>query len=619
MLNNSLRIILILLMATFFSKIILTALNPHQLSFLFSIDGFYALLWGLRLDITIVAALATPIILISLIVGFHQKLIRALLFVAISWIVLTTTADAIYMIEAGRHVTFEVFTGSDLEDGLVATAFTAFLTQTLAGLGLLLFFTLAIYFTSFKNIKPTNLLHGGIFLIIWILFATTSIRGGWLDAPQSPMSAYKIGEPAQAAIAWNAPYSIAYHLAKGQKKAAQKKTSVATKEDIQLLSKMEFNKGEIVLPTKQANVLIVLLESWNAYDMYSYAKQVDATPYFDSLREKSLSPERFYADAYRTVEGMFATFCSFANPIGGGVAGTQLQSAKYQCLPQILKEQGWDTRFVQGSGKGIVGAFSQSVGFSESYGKTDYDFDGIKNYWGYMDDDIYRFSLEKIEDLKSPYLVAINTGTTHDHFLPNESDYIFGKENRTDIGRGVLNHADNALKRFIEKLPNVLKEPTLVVLVADHTAGAASEGLQRNAIPFLMYATDGSLPLRKLPISAGQLDIAPTIIDWLDGNIPWFTGQSLLKDSYNGFAIYSSGQTTNWIKDKKLVRFDVTLGTKDNNQVECFLISDNGIDLTKQNCQEEDYQIMLKESQAYTRYTQGLLFDGKTSDFGKDF
>lgn len=615
MFNISLRIVLILLFAAFTSKIILTALNPHKLSFLFSLDGIYALLWGLRLDLTAVAALATPIVLLTLFIGTRAIFIRPLLFLASGWIILTTTADAIYMIEAGRHVTFEVFTGSDLEGGLIATAFTSFLSQTLTGLGLVLGFGLLIWFVPFADSKRATLLHSGIFLAIWILFALTAVRGGFFDAPQSPMSAYKIGNPSQAAIAWSAPYSITYHLAKGQKKAAQKKSSSATDEDIKLLSSMPFNKGQLVLPTKQANVLVVLLESWNAYDMYSYAKQVDAAPYFDSLRENSLSPKRFYADAYRTVEGIFATFCSYPNPIGGGVAGTQLQAMQYQCLPQILKEQGWETRFVQGSGKGIVGAFAQSIGFSESYGKTDYDFEGTYNYWGYMDDDIYDFALDKISNLSSPYLVTINTGTTHDHYLPNESDYIFGKDTHTDIGRGVLNHADNSLKRFLEKLPTQLTEPTLIVLVADHTAGTAPEGLQRNAIPFLMYATDGSLPLRELPISAGQLDIAPTIVDWLDGNIPWFTGQSLLKDTYNGFAHYSSGQSINWIKDKHLVRFDVTLGISDNDQVECFSISDNGIDLTVENCEDLHYQEMLKEAQAYTRYTQGLLFDGKSSDF----
>ncbi|MDY0116029.1 MAG: LTA synthase family protein [Sulfurimonadaceae bacterium] len=616
---TSLRIVLLILLAALFSKIILMALNPHQLPFLLSTDGIYALWWGLRLDLTTVAALATPIVLLMLAIGFKSKIIRPLVFLAIAWIILTTTADAIYMIEAGRHVTFEVFTGTDLEDGLIATAFTSFLSQTLTGLGLLLLFGLVLWFTPFQETKKMNLRHSGIFLLLWILFATTAIRGGWFDAPQSPMSAYKIGEPNQAAIAWSAPYSITYHLSKGQKNAAQKKTFPATIEDIKLLASLPFNKGEFVVPAKQANVLVILLESWNSYDMYSYAKEAEATPFFNSLQKKSLSPERFYADGYRTVEGMFATFCSFPNPIGGGVAGTQLQAAKYQCLPQLLKEQGWDTRLVQGSGKGIVGAFAQSIGFTESYGKTDFEFEGTKNYWGYMDDDIYRFTLDTLHGMSAPYLVAINTGTTHDEYLPDESDYIFGKENRKDMQRAVLHHADNSLKRFLEKLPEVLKEPTLVVLVADHTAGTAPEGLQRNAIPFLMFATDGSLPLKQLPISAGQLDIAPTIIDWLGGNIPWFTGQSLLQDEYTGFAHYSSGQSMNWIKGRHLVRFDVTLDIHNNNKTECYKIADNGIDLTAQNCEDAHYQTMLQEAQAYTRYTQGLLFAGKSSEFGKDF
>ena len=54
-------------------------------------------------------------------------------------------------------------------------------------------------------------------------------------------------------------------------------------------------------------------------------------------------------------------------------------------------------------------------------------------------------------------------------------------------------------------------------------------------------------------------------------------------------------------------------------RVECFSITDNGIDLTPQTCTSVLYKKMLQEAQAYTRYTQGLLFEGKTNEFAEIF
>ena len=640
MLNNTLRILLLLLATTLLSKFSITALNPYLATQLFSSEGAYSLWWGLRLDMTASTALATPIILLLLVIhlgGGRPSLVKPLLFIAGLWLILTTTADAIYMLEAGRHVTFEVFTSSGLEQGLIATALTTYITQTLTGLGLTLLLAVATWKlplgTSTSQISQPNAARKvrwpaatGL-LLMWLAVTATAVRGGWSDAPQSPMNAYKIGDPNQAALAWNAPYAITYYLTKGQKSAAQQQTPPPSSQDMTLLA--EYLRGHhqqaLELPTKQANVLIVLLESWPAADLASYVQSISgaaspsAAPYFDSLRQQSLTTNALYADGYRTVEGMFASFCSFPNPIGGGVAGTQLQGADYYCLPRLLKEQGFDTHFIQGSGKGIVGAFAQSLGFTHSYGKSDYGFAGTENYWGYMDDDIYRFTLDKLASLTGPYLVTVNTGTTHDTYLPSEDDYIFGKENRAALRRNVIHSADGALQRFLTRLPKVLTEPTLVVLMADHTAAVEPNDLERNAIPFLMFATDGSVPTQTRPISAGQLDIAPTIIDWLGGQVPWFTGQSLLAEQYNGFAHYSDGQTVHWIEGKHSVQFNATAIDLEHSSTACFEIANNGLALTPDSCANEDYGNMLRRAQAYTRYTQSLLFAGKTRDFAELF
>lgn len=66
---------------------------------------------------TAVMAIATPVVLLLFLIHLFSgspSWVKPLLLLAGLWLIITTTADAIYLLEAGRHVTFEVFTGQGL-------------------------------------------------------------------------------------------------------------------------------------------------------------------------------------------------------------------------------------------------------------------------------------------------------------------------------------------------------------------------------------------------------------------------------------------------------------------------------------------------------------------------
>lgn len=615
MIIRYLTIFALLLVLSFISKITLLSFDPHIVKWLFSAKGWQALFWGLRLDATAVAAVLIPAA-IALIANAGSRIIKPLIFLAALWLVLTTLADAVYMQQAGRHLTFEVFMSDGSEAGLIATLFTSYLAATLSAFLVLILFSVALYFLPLAKHEPTSAAYKILFTLVWLAASVTVLRGGWNDAPQSPMSVYKIGNDEQALIAWNAPYAVTYYLARGKKKAAKQLTPEPSAKDFALMHSIvpqQASPSAIFLPpSRQANILLVLLESWSAYDLYSYSQRQNSAPNFDQLRKDTFSTQAFYADGYRTVEGMFATFCSYPNPIGGGVAGTQLQSAQYQCLPKVLNQHGWETSFIQGSGKGIVGAFAQSLGFEHSYGKTDYPFDGIRNYWGYMDGDIYKFSLDKIKSAKQPYFIAINTGSTHDLFLPEQDDYVFGSETYEQKRQSVVHHADAALNQFLDNLQQVVDKPTLIILQADHTGGLEPDGLNQNAIPFLMFATDGSVEKRHFTGFASQKDIAPTVMQWLGGYVPWFTGGSLLSEEQPRFVQFSRGRSASWIEQSNMVRFDVTQFE----HYECFHVAEDGISNTNVPCASNSvFEKLFQRAQAYVRVTQKILFSGETAEF----
>lgn len=616
MLFNILYSTILLFVVSVISKITLFISGETTRQMLLDVDNWQALVWGFRFDITAVMVLATLCLLIDIAVNLirptYSKWRRLPLILAGVWIIATTFSDYMYFVEAGRHITFEIFTTKGSVYGLISTCFTSFLPQTILVFSLsALFIGIVLRVQLVLMFKQRRALKLVLFFLIWPLLTVTAVRGGYQDAPQSPMSAFKIASVEKANIAWNAPYAITYYLAKGKKYAAKRLTPHISEQEVERIQQQLVGSKALQLDNlHQKNVVVVLLESWAAVDLHSYAHQIDAAPFFDQLRKESFSTHAMYSNGFRTVEGMLATMCSISNPIGGGVAGTQLQNNHFNCLPQVLRDRGWDTRFIQGSGKGIIGAFGQTLGFEYSLGKKDYDFESRMNNWGYMDDGIYRFSLQQMAKAKEPFFVTINTGTTHDTYLADEEPR-FGTHTRALGRRSATYSADSDLKDFIAQLKQQMQSPTLVVLVADHTANVAPHQLDQFSIPFLMFTiNDEKLPTHIRPITASHRDIAPTVLDWLGGEVPWFYGQSMLDPDYEEHADISTGTRFHWFAQSLHLILESTSGEL----LYCERVKPDTVTAEAISCDIPGVDKLYHQAKDYLLYSQQQLFEDKVID-----
>lgn len=616
MLFNILYSTILLFVVSVISKVMLFISGETTRDMLLNIDNVQALVWGFRFDLTAVMVLVTLCLFIDIAVNLihpnTSKWRRLPLLIAGLWIIGTTHGDYMYFVESGRHITFEIFTTQGSMFGLLSTCVTHFLVQTLLSLSLMILFIwvvlripLLLMFEQYKRLKL------GLFFLIWPFLTVTAVRGGYQDAPQSPMSAFKIASVEKANIAWNAPYAITYYLVQGSKRAAKRLTPSISKQEIERIKQQLLgDKKERLDSLHKKNVIVVLLESWAAVDLHSYAHQIDAAPFFDQLRKESFSTHAMYSNGFRTVEGMLATMCSISNPIGGGIAGTQLQHNHLNCLPQILRDRGWDTRFIQGSGKGIIGAFGHTLGFEHSLGKTDYGFESRMNNWGYMDDGIYRFSVEQMFKAKEPFFITINTGTTHDTYLADEEPR-FGTYTQALGRRSATYSADADLKEFVTVLKQQIKSPTLVLLVADHTANVAQHQLDRYSIPFLMFTiNESTLPTQIRPIAASQRDIAPTIIDWLGGEVPWFYGRSVLDPDYKERADISTGTRFHWFAQGLHLVLEATNGEL----LYCERIKQDTVTVETISCDMPRIDNLYNEARDYLFFSQQQLFEDRVTD-----
>lgn len=359
--------------------------------------------------------------------------------------------------------------------------------------------------------------------------------------------------------------------------------------------------------------MIILLEGWAAAGMASYGHSRSTTPFFDRLRAEALTTDDMIAGGHRTTEGMFSTFCSNQNPLGNTIANSYLQDFYYDCLPEILRNRGWATAFFQGTHKETsgTGAFSQKLGFEQSFGKKDMPKGRFPhNHWGAQDPDLYDFVMTRLQKMPKPFFVGINTNTTHDVVLPEEVVAKFGRSNEVAKRESVLYFSDEALAAFMEAYQHGNFGPTLFVLVADHTGGPQPTRLDHYRLPFLIYQKGNPLLTGvHLPVTAAQRDIAPTVLDLMGLEIQsGFSGKSLLQDPAHRFADYYQDGILGWIEGNRLIEISISNGKI----IDCRKRTDKWRVVA---CKDQDNNLRLN-ALAFTDYSQSLLFSGQLATFG---
>ncbi|MCG8472528.1 MAG: sulfatase-like hydrolase/transferase [Desulfobacterales bacterium] len=588
-------------------------------------EALFALFWGIRFDLAIAAIFSCSILLLAFFLSFFREKRWKILIplpLAICTLCALLASDIMYFHDAGRHIGYELSDAATDFTSLVATAFTLYWPIALMGCGvaivsLFLWGYLAHWAVGRKTYR-LGWVKGGAASFLGILLSVVLIRGGVTGLPMSPLFAYKIGHTKMAEIALNGAYSGVYYLFKGGRKVRPVDLGPveSPQEEMARLKGFYGDKKEATdLSLSQMNVVVVLLESWPATLMKGYGFEHNVTPFFDSLSGRGISSKGMIAGGHRTTEGIFTTFCSYQNPLGQSLAKSQLSSNDYGSLAQILMDKGWETAFFQGSRKDTsgTGAFAQRLGFEKSFGKKDIpeaDREYGVNKWGVFDQDIYRFVLKNLKEMKQPFLAGINTNTTHDGSLPQGVSPAFGMASEKEVRMSVLRFADDALKGFLEAYEaDDAFGPTLFVLLADHTAGVTGSALAHYLIPFTLFSTDNTVSPLKIDGFVSQRDIAPTVIDLLGGHVGYFTGTSLLKAGKRRADYYHQG-VLGWIDGDHLVEIYLL----DGNRTQSYLLTGT-LDGKREVSPDVKHKAMIKDALAFTRRSQALLFSGKTLEF----
>lgn len=567
-------------------------------SFHLSFERLPAYFFGLHFDLAAAGLFSIIWGLGSLLGGsspWWQKLWLGLL--TASYFVISAT-DYIYIQESGRHLGYEVQNLLSISGSLIdlLAKYSPFVLMTAA-----MTLTLVWRFPVLKT-QPKGFFKKSFLYLFYFVPNFICVRG-FEGIPLDPSYAYRAGSTIEANIALNPVYSVVYSGLSG-KQAKIEEMDLPEGLDTEAVFKEWRNGRGVAAPlyNHESNVVIVFLEGWTT---------LRETPYFSQLQRDSLTTELFVAGGHRTVEGMFSTLCGWTNPHGRGIMFSQLENMDYDCLPQRLREKGYHTAFFQGSDQltSGVGPLAQKLGFSESFGKN--DLPGAqskeKNFWGLFDKDLYQYVIDHIQEHKEPFLIGINTNTTHDLKLPQGVDFRFGEDTLENQHRSVVIHADEELKFFVESLKALpLKKPLTLVLVADHTSYIDGSYLNHYSIPFAIHSP--LVEAQKISGVFTQKDVASTLADLLGVPAPHYLGLSLLRPSAfkTGADIYHLGSTV-WFENEWAVVFNIRKA----NQFKCYLWR-NDWNLQNQKPCPEEAQEMYQRGVSYFIESQKYLFSNQT-------
>jgi lipoteichoic acid synthase len=302
--------------------------------------------------------------------------------------------------------------------------------------------------------------------------------------------------------------------------------------------------------TTKRNVVMVFLESTRASATTPYNADLDTTPFLAELAKDSLLVENAYTVVPHTSKALVAGHCGVAPPLDTQNTEAEPDILPAQCVPDLLKEQGYATGFFQSATE----TFERRRMTVANFGAEDFfplealPHEGFAqaNYFGYEDDIMLEPSrdwLQEQKDAGKPIMASYLTVTSHHDYVVPE-----GFEQKKYVEDEELNRYLNTVAyqdRFLEKLVQQYKdlglyENTIFVVMGDHGEGFGEHGRRQHddtiyeeglKVPMLIHDPerfDGGV---RIEGPANQLDLLPTLTGLL--------GYDITGGTYPGSPLYA--------------------------------------------------------------------------------
>ncbi|MGE5447773.1 MAG: LTA synthase family protein [Bacteroidales bacterium] len=315
-----------------------------------------------------------------------------------------------------------------------------------------------------------------------------------------------------------------------------------------------------LIPGKQPNVILVILESFSNKVIAPLGGLHDMAPNLDSLCTKSTVFTNFYSTGNRSDRGISAILGGYPSLLSTSIMVYPEKSNTLTLLPEYFNRKNYNTSFYYG---GDINFYSlKSFVLQGKYKKlvTKADFPselGRMSKWGVPDGYIFKKATEDLKTDQEPFMKTIYTISSHPPF-----DVPFSKIKGSGHRELYLNsvaYTDSCLGEYIKELrKSPLWNNTLLIVTADH--GTNQPGPTDITDPAsyripLIWSGGVVDSLQRIETITQQVDLGTTLVHQLG----WETDRSpFSKDFFtaNPYAFYMHDSGWGYVVPEGCFYFD---------------------------------------------------------------
>lgn len=336
---------------------------------------------------------------------------------------------------------------------------------------------------------------------------------------------------------------------------------------------------------QRPNIILITADGLDASHLSLYGYERDTTPFLKSIASVSLVAENNFTNALKTTGSITSLFNSKYPSTTRVLFPPDILRGDdaYQHLPGMLRNAGYYTAqfghkyFVDAYQFNMLNGFDEvnsrssnnpvlaqiSAALPENYAFFAYEVanrlvDRLRHIFfikamqnpfeevtatepqNFHDDEKISNTLNLLDHLNQPLFVHIHWMGTHGaRYSPKERIFSAGRdpENQEMWDRDFYDDAILELDRTIagllgELTKRGLDQDTVLILTSDH-----GQDWSNRRLPLIMIFPGGAYSKTIRP-NVQNLDIAPTMLDYLDIAIPdWMSGQSLISETYQPYPV----------------------------------------------------------------------------------
>ena len=292
-------------------------------------------------------------------------------------------------------------------------------------------------------------------------------------------------------------------------------------------------------PQSGRNVVIVILESWSNWHSLLFDGFHDWTPNLDATAARGLRFTNFHSIGFSTDKGLVGILAGrklwspflhwFETPPFHSMWGIEMT------LPRMFTDKGYEAAFLTTGPLSLYkkGEWLSDLGFQHVEGREHPFYRKEKRYAfrSASDNALYRRALQWIQSAREPYLLVLETVTTHQPYRdPDSGERSLEK---------AMRYADREFGVFFEALEDSgFLQDGLLVVVSDHRSmtPVPAEELERfgagtfSRVPVLFLGKElepGTIENRVL----AQNDLMHTFQWWLSGTARLDSNEAVMLDA----------------------------------------------------------------------------------------